>query len=56
MRRSEAWSCVDYFVRAIDLFYSDRELSELLENIGFGDVAYQSATGGIVASHRAVKT
>jgi len=52
---SEARSCVDYFVRAIELFYSAAELSELLDNIGYSDVACQSATGGIVASHRGVK-
>jgi demethylmenaquinone methyltransferase/2-methoxy-6-polyprenyl-1,4-benzoquinol methylase len=52
---SEAWSCRDYFVRAIQLFYSAAELTELLKRIGFSEVTCQSAVGGIVASHRAVK-
>jgi demethylmenaquinone methyltransferase/2-methoxy-6-polyprenyl-1,4-benzoquinol methylase len=53
---SEAWSCRDYFVHAIELFYSAGELSELLERIGFSGVVCQSAAGGIVASHKAVKS
>ena len=52
---TEAWSCRDYFVRAIQLFYSAAELTELLERIGFSNVTCRSAAGGIVASHRAVK-
>ncbi len=52
---SEAWSCRNYFVRAIQLFYSAAELTELLERIGFSTVTCLSAAGGIVASHRAVK-
>ena len=52
---SEARSCVNYFVRAIELFYSAAELTELLEQIGFSQVTCQSAAGGIVASHKAVK-
>lgn len=52
---SEAWSCRSYFVRAIELFYSAAELTELLERVGFSQVTCQSAAGGIVAIHRAVK-
>ena len=52
---SEAWSCRNYFVRAIDLFYSAAELTELLKGLGFTDVICRSAVGGVVASHRAVK-
>jgi demethylmenaquinone methyltransferase/2-methoxy-6-polyprenyl-1,4-benzoquinol methylase len=50
-----AWSCRDYFVRAIELFYSAQELTELLNRIGFTKVTSDSAPGGIVARHRAVK-
>ena len=50
-----AWSCRDYFVRAIELFYSSKELTELLKQIGFAEVTANSAPGGILASHRAVK-
>ncbi len=50
-----ARSCTDYFVRAIDLFYSERELTELLTRIGFTRVTSQSAPGGVIARHRAAK-
>ena len=52
---SEAWSCREYFVRAINLFYSAEELTELLQQIGFDKVTSDNALGGIVASHRAIK-
>jgi demethylmenaquinone methyltransferase/2-methoxy-6-polyprenyl-1,4-benzoquinol methylase len=50
-----AWSCRNYFVRAIELFYSSAELTELLKQIGFAEVTASNAPGGILASHRAVK-
>lgn len=50
-----AWSCRDYFVRAIDMFYSAAELTELLHRIGFDRVTSNSAPGGILAAHRAIK-
>lgn len=50
-----AWSCRNYFVRAIELFYSSKELTELLKQIGFAEVTASSAPGGILATHRAVK-
>ena len=52
---SDAWFCRHYFVRAIEMFYSSRELTELLLRLGFTDVIDHTATGGIVAWHRAVK-
>ncbi len=53
--KSAARDLQEYFVRAIQLFYSAAELSELLERIGFTAVTSQSAAGGIVAMHKAVK-
>ena len=50
-----AWNCRDYFVRAIDLFYSVAELTELLKRIGFFEVTSDNAPGGIVACHKAIK-
>jgi demethylmenaquinone methyltransferase/2-methoxy-6-polyprenyl-1,4-benzoquinol methylase len=50
-----AWNCRDYFVRAIELFYSAAELTELLKRIGFTEVTSYNAPGGIVACHRAIK-
>ncbi len=52
---SEARSCRDYFVQAIQMFYSSEELSELLAATGFRDVRCMRAAGGIVAAHRAAK-
>ena len=52
---SEAWSCRDYFVRGIELFYSEKELTRLLKRVGFDAVVSKSAPGGIVAAHRAIK-
>ncbi|MCP5370852.1 MAG: class I SAM-dependent methyltransferase [Hyphomicrobiales bacterium] len=52
---NEARSCRDYFVRAIELFYSEAELTRLLNGIGFHQVTSDSAPGGILAHHRAVK-
>lgn len=52
---SEAWSCRDYFVRGIELFYTEAELTRLLKRVGFDAVASKSAPGGIVAAHRATK-
>ncbi|GAB6051934.1 bifunctional demethylmenaquinone methyltransferase/2-methoxy-6-polyprenyl-1,4-benzoquinol methylase UbiE [Magnetospira thiophila] len=52
---SAAWSCRDYFVRAIEMFYSEAELTQLLKGVGFSEVTSQRAPGGILASHRAIK-
>lgn len=51
----EAWSCRDYFVRAIQTFYSAREITELLLQLGFDGVSCRAAPGGVVASHEAIK-
>jgi demethylmenaquinone methyltransferase/2-methoxy-6-polyprenyl-1,4-benzoquinol methylase len=50
----EAWSCRDYFVRAIQTFYSAEELTDLLAGAGFSEISCKKAIGGIVAAHRAV--
>ncbi len=51
----EAWSCRGYFVEAVEMFYSSRELTELLEHVGFSPVTAEDAIGGVMAIHRAVK-
>lgn len=51
----EAWSCRNYFVRAVQMFYSSAELTELLGKSGFSEVSSETAMGGIVACHKAVK-
>ena len=50
-----AWSCRNYFVRAIELFYSAAELTGLLKTVGFVEVTSHNAPGGIIAWHKAVK-
>lgn len=52
---SEARSLRDYFVRAIQMFYSSAEMTALLTNVGFNHVSSRDAVGGIVACHKAVK-
>ncbi len=48
-----AWSCRDYFVQAIEMFYSTRELTELLGRLGFTEISSDDAIGGFMAVHRA---
>jgi len=50
-----AWSCREYFVQAIEMFYSTRELNEMLEHLGFTEVSSEDAIGGFMAMHRARK-
>ncbi len=50
-----ALNCRDYFVRAVEMFYSEEEITKLLGQTGFTRVSSQAEAGGIVASHRAVK-
>ncbi len=50
-----AWRCRGYFVQAIEMFYSTRELSEMFEHLGFTEVSSDDAIGGFMAVHRATK-
>ena len=52
---SDAGIFRDYFVRAIQMFYSAAELTDLLRNIGFSEVSDRRAPAGIIACHKAVK-
>ena len=51
----EARSCQDYFVRAVEMFYSSKEFTQLLLHLGFRDVSCQAAIGGTMACHKAAK-
>ncbi len=51
----EAWSCRDYFVRAVQMFYSAEEITDLLSQIGFSNISSRNAVGGMVAAHKATK-
>lgn len=50
-----AWTCKSYFVKAIRMFYSTKELAVVLDSIGFESVAAKSVAGGVVGFHRAMK-
>lgn len=47
--------CRDYFIDAIRLFYSTRELSTMLAELGYSCVRGSSQLGGTVGFHRACK-
>ena len=44
-----------YFINALSLFYSASELTEMLEHLGFKEVAEKSILSGMIGFHRAVK-
>lgn len=51
-----ARDCRRYFIQALRMFYSPRELSELLEHVGFIEVAHEPIFAGMLAFHKARKT
>jgi demethylmenaquinone methyltransferase/2-methoxy-6-polyprenyl-1,4-benzoquinol methylase len=50
-----ALNCKDYFIQALKMFYSARELSDMLEDVGFQDVTSRTVLAGMLGFHRAVK-
>ncbi len=52
---NRVWNCKDYFIKAIQLFYSPDEFSELLRGIGFVDIKYKDIFTGLVSFHQARK-
>lgn len=52
---SAAMNCRDYFINALQMFYSADELSYMLRESGFKDVVSKSVLGGIVGFHEARK-
>jgi demethylmenaquinone methyltransferase/2-methoxy-6-polyprenyl-1,4-benzoquinol methylase len=50
-----ALKCKDYFIQALQMFYSARELSDLLEDTGFRDVTSKTVFYGMLGFHRAIK-
>ena len=50
-----ALNCKKYFIQALQMFYSARELSDLLEDTGFGEVTSKTVLCGMLGFHRAVK-
>lgn len=50
-----ALNCKKYFIQALQMFYSARELSDMLEEVGFRDVTANTVFSGMLGFHRAVK-
>jgi len=50
-----ALNCKEYFIQALQMFYSAQELSDLLEDAGFHNVTSKTIFAGMLGFHRAVK-
>ncbi len=51
-----ALDCKKYFVDALLMFYSPKEITRLLYQQGFTAVSSKSLLGGVVGSHKAIKS
>ncbi|MCG6877323.1 MAG: class I SAM-dependent methyltransferase [Betaproteobacteria bacterium] len=50
-----ALNCKEYFIQALQMFYSAQELSDMLEDVGYRDVTAKTVFAGMLGFHRAVK-
>ncbi|MDJ0958700.1 MAG: class I SAM-dependent methyltransferase [Arenicellales bacterium] len=50
-----ALNCRQYFLDALQLFYSTEELADLLSEVGFVDVRHQNLLGGMIGFHKVKK-
>ncbi|MDH3320630.1 MAG: class I SAM-dependent methyltransferase [Betaproteobacteria bacterium] len=50
-----ALNCKEYFIQALQMFYSAQELSDMLEDVGFQSVTSKTVFSGMLGFHRAVK-
>ena len=50
-----ALNCKEYFINALQMFYSAQELSDVLEDLGYRDVTAKTVFSGMLGFHRAVK-
>lgn len=50
-----ALNCKEYFIQALQMFYSAQELSDMLEEVGFHNVTAHTVLAGMLGFHRAVK-
>ena len=50
-----ALKCKEYFINALQMFYSADEVSEMLGDLGYCDVAAKTIFAGMIGVHRAVK-
>lgn len=53
---SAALNCRDYFIDALQMFYSADEFSRMLRESGFDDVSAKTIMGGMLGFHKARKT
>ena len=50
-----ALNCKEYFINALQMFYSAPELCDVLEDLGYRDVTAKTLFYGMLGFHRAVK-
>jgi len=50
-----AVNCKDYFIEALQLYYSANEFSQLLSQVGFRQISSKTVLSGMVGFHKAVK-
>jgi demethylmenaquinone methyltransferase/2-methoxy-6-polyprenyl-1,4-benzoquinol methylase len=50
-----ALNCKEYFIQALQMFYSAQELSDMLEDVGYEAVTSSTVFSGMLGFHRAVK-
>ena len=50
-----ALNCKEYFINALQMFYSADELSGMLQDIGYRDVRAKTILAGMIGFHRATK-
>lgn len=50
-----ALNCKEYFIHALQMFYSAEELSRVLEELGYCNVTSKTVFSGMMGFHRAVK-
>ena len=50
-----ALNCKDYFINALQMFYSAEELSGMLRDVGYDDVRAKTILAGMIGFHRATK-
>jgi demethylmenaquinone methyltransferase/2-methoxy-6-polyprenyl-1,4-benzoquinol methylase len=50
-----ALNCREYFISALQMFYTPAELSDVLEDLGYCNVSSRTVFAGMLGFHRAVK-
>jgi demethylmenaquinone methyltransferase / 2-methoxy-6-polyprenyl-1,4-benzoquinol methylase len=50
-----ALNCREYFISALQMFYTPAELSDVLEDLGYCNVSSKTVFAGMLGFHRAVK-